>query len=38
MLIILACALAIRSGIAGDALLTAYWIAVTVYWLRRRLS
>lgn len=38
MTLILAATLAIRSGIAGDALLTAYWIAVTVYWIRRRLS
>ena len=38
MMLFLATALAIRSWVAGDALLTAYWIAVTVYWLRRRLS
>ena len=36
MTLILAAALAIRSGIAGDVLLFAYWAAVTIYWWTRR--
>ena len=36
MTLFLAAALAIRSWIAGDLLLFAYWAAVTIYWWTRR--